>query len=226
MKVLDAQSWLTDCDPMDCSVALQASVHGISQARILEWVAIPFSRGSTRSRDLTWVSCTAGRFFTIWATNKTQFTYHKIQSFKVYSSVAFRKFKVAQPSPLSTLSLAGYSHKVVKSQSRLKRLSAHTECRQRPEGKPHTHVLSFPIPALLQPPSCIWILLPWVLPLRYFVLRSLEESLNKYSLNKLRPTKPPARGWQLRSNWKGSGIRVKRLDLNPDWYSPAVLFWV
>ena len=125
MKVLDAQSWLTDCDPMDCSVALQASVHGISQARILEWVAIPFSRGSTRFRDLTWVSCTAGRFFTIWATNKTQFTYHKIQSFKVYSSVAFRKFKVAQPSPLSTLSLAGYSHKVVKSQSRLKRLSAH-----------------------------------------------------------------------------------------------------
>ena len=48
--------------------------------------------------------------------------YHIIQSFKVYSSVAFRTFKVAQPSPLSTLSLVSYSHKVIKSQSRLKQL--------------------------------------------------------------------------------------------------------
>jgi len=40
-------------------------VHGISQARILERVAIPFSRGSSRSRDQTQVSCIAGRFFTI-----------------------------------------------------------------------------------------------------------------------------------------------------------------
>ena len=41
-----------------------SSVHGISQARILEWVAIPFSRGSSLRRDQTWVSCIAGRFFT------------------------------------------------------------------------------------------------------------------------------------------------------------------
>ena len=40
------------------------SVHGISQTRILRWGAIPFSKGSTRSRDQTWVSCIAGRFFT------------------------------------------------------------------------------------------------------------------------------------------------------------------
>ena len=46
------------------------SVHGILQARILEWVAIPFSRGSLRPRDWTQVSCTAGRFFTIWATKE------------------------------------------------------------------------------------------------------------------------------------------------------------
>ena len=44
-----------------------SSVHGILQARILEWVAIPFSRGSSRPRDQTWVSWTAGRFFTVWA---------------------------------------------------------------------------------------------------------------------------------------------------------------
>ena len=42
-------------------------VHGILQARILEWVAIPFSRGSCWPRDQIWVSCISGRFFTIWA---------------------------------------------------------------------------------------------------------------------------------------------------------------
>ena len=51
---------------MDCSPT-GSSVHRILQARILEWVAIPFSRGSSRSRDWTWVSHIPGRFFTIWA---------------------------------------------------------------------------------------------------------------------------------------------------------------
>ena len=46
VKVLVAQSFLTLCDPMDCSPP-GSSVHGISQARILEWVDIPFSRGSS-----------------------------------------------------------------------------------------------------------------------------------------------------------------------------------
>ena len=56
------------CNPMDCSPP-GSSVHGISQARVLEWVAIPFSRGSSQSRDWTQVSCIAGRFFTIvWTT--------------------------------------------------------------------------------------------------------------------------------------------------------------
>ena len=52
---------------MDCS-SPGFSVHGILQARILKWVAIPFSRGSSWPRDWTQVSPTAGRFFTIWAT--------------------------------------------------------------------------------------------------------------------------------------------------------------
>ena len=52
------------CDYMDCSPP-GSSVHGILQARILEWVAIPFSRGSCRPRDQTRVSRVAGRFFTI-----------------------------------------------------------------------------------------------------------------------------------------------------------------
>ena len=42
-----------------------SSVHGILQARILQWVAMPFSRGSSQSRDQTWVPCIASRFFTI-----------------------------------------------------------------------------------------------------------------------------------------------------------------
>ena len=45
-------------------------VHGILQARILEWVAISSSRGSSLLRDWTWVSCIAGRFFTDWATGE------------------------------------------------------------------------------------------------------------------------------------------------------------
>ena len=53
--------------PMGCSPPV-FSVHGILQARILEWVAISFSRGSSRHRNWTWVSCTAGRFFPDWAT--------------------------------------------------------------------------------------------------------------------------------------------------------------
>ena len=52
---------------MDCRPP-GSSDHGILQARILEWVAIPFSRGSSGLRDQTRVSCTAGRFLTIWAT--------------------------------------------------------------------------------------------------------------------------------------------------------------
>ena len=58
--VLVAQSCLTLCDPMDCS---QALVHGIFQARILEWVAISFYRRSSQPRDQTWVSHIAGRLY-------------------------------------------------------------------------------------------------------------------------------------------------------------------
>ena len=57
----------TLCDPMDCSLP-GFSVHGILQARILEWVAIPFSRRSSQPRDWTRIFCTAGRFFTVWDT--------------------------------------------------------------------------------------------------------------------------------------------------------------
>ena len=60
--MLVAQLCLILCNPMGCSLP-GSFVHGIFQARILEWVAIPFSRGSFWPRDQTRVSCTAGRFY-------------------------------------------------------------------------------------------------------------------------------------------------------------------
>ena len=62
-----AQSCPTLCDPVDCNL-LGFSIHGIFQARILEWVTISFSRGSSRPRDWTWVSRIGGRHFNLWAT--------------------------------------------------------------------------------------------------------------------------------------------------------------
>ena len=53
----------TLCDPMDCSPSV-SSVHGILQARTLEWVAMLFYRGSSRPKDQTCTSCITGRFFT------------------------------------------------------------------------------------------------------------------------------------------------------------------
>ena len=70
--VLAAQSCSTLCNPMDCS-SPSSSVDGILQVRTLEWIAIPFSRGSSWLKDQTGISCIAGRFFTIWATGKSIF---------------------------------------------------------------------------------------------------------------------------------------------------------
>ena len=70
--VLVAQLCLTLCDPMDCSLP-GSFVHGILQAKILAWVAIPFPRASSQPRDWSQVSHIAGRFFTFWASRKTHF---------------------------------------------------------------------------------------------------------------------------------------------------------
>ena len=70
-----SQSCPTLCDDMDCSLP-GSSVHGIFQARILEWVAISFSRGSSPPRDRTWVSHIVGKHFTVWTTREI-FTHGK-----------------------------------------------------------------------------------------------------------------------------------------------------
>ena len=73
-----AQSCLILCDPMDCSLP-GSSIHGIFQARVLEWGAISFSRGSSSPKDQTRVSHIVGRHFTVWATREVFFfftSYH------------------------------------------------------------------------------------------------------------------------------------------------------
>ena len=62
MYVLSHSVMSNSCDPIDCSLP-GSSVYGILQARILEWVTISFSRGSSRLRKRTWVSSIAGRLY-------------------------------------------------------------------------------------------------------------------------------------------------------------------
>ena len=88
-KVRVAQSCPTFCDPMDCSPP-GSSVHGILQTRILEWVASPFSRESSRPRDRTWASRIAGRFFTVWVTREAQ----------SYVQVGCKKAKLCPDTPI------------------------------------------------------------------------------------------------------------------------------
>ena len=78
-------------DPMDCSPP-GSSVHGMLQSRILEWVAIPFSRGSSRPRDQTWVSCIVGRFFTAWVPR--EYTHGS-----VYMAILISQLVPTSPSP-------------------------------------------------------------------------------------------------------------------------------
>ena len=76
------QSCQTLCDPTDCS-PIGSPVHGIIQARIFKWVTITFSRGSSQSRDEAWVSCIAGRFFTLWDTKAYILGYKLLIGYKV-----------------------------------------------------------------------------------------------------------------------------------------------
>ena len=107
------QSWPTLCDPMDCSLP-GSSVHGILQARILEWVAISFSRGSSRLRDQTQISGIARRFFTIWATTEAQL-HIKLHTKKFFLNWGFDIFN--WDSILAVCSLPKYfkeTHKLIK----------------------------------------------------------------------------------------------------------------
>ena len=73
---------------MDCTPP-GFSVDGILQARILEWVAISSSRGSSWPRDQTCVSCVAGRFFGIWVTKEAPFFNIRLNIRQLYSFICF-----------------------------------------------------------------------------------------------------------------------------------------
>ena len=78
------------CDPRDCSLP-GSSVHGVSQAGILEWVAIFFSRGFSWPRDWTHVSCLAGGFFTTESSGKLSFFF--IMLIKTFSQIKIFIYK-------------------------------------------------------------------------------------------------------------------------------------
>ena len=87
---------------MDCS-SPGSSVHGILQARILEWVTISFSKGSSQPRDQTLVPCIAGRFFTVWATREATTNFQK--EWMVFSLYLNSIFLVSQLILLTTVCL-------------------------------------------------------------------------------------------------------------------------
>ena len=84
---------MTLSDPMDYSLP-DSSVHGIFQARILEWVAISFSRESSRPRDQTQVSRIVGRCFTIWATREVLYNCIYVC---IYQHTHFLHLSISQP---------------------------------------------------------------------------------------------------------------------------------
>ena len=91
--------------PHGCSLP-GSSVHGILQARIMEWVAIPFSRRYSWPRDQTWVSCIEGRLFTVLATRKAQFMYVCV-CFKE-SYMCYMLYKISKTSLLLSWEMKNY----------------------------------------------------------------------------------------------------------------------
>ena len=89
---ISVQLCLTLCNPVDCSPS-GSSVYGILQARILEWVAIPFSRGSSWPRDQIWVSHIPGSFFTVWATRESPELLLLKYLFNIYSEKEYPSIK-------------------------------------------------------------------------------------------------------------------------------------
>ena len=95
---LETNSPQGSVDPMDYSLP-GFSIHGIFQARVLEWVAISFFRGSSRPRDQTWVSLIVGRCYTVWATREVHVKV-KAESEKVGLKVNIQKTKFMASGPI------------------------------------------------------------------------------------------------------------------------------
>ena len=96
VKVLVIQACPTLCDPMDCSLQ-GSSVYGVLQARILEGVAIPFSRVSSQPRNQTRVSSIVGRFLTVQATREAPNSLQTYFNLIMNNSTQEEKFKLCFP---------------------------------------------------------------------------------------------------------------------------------
>ena len=88
------------------TVTHQAPAHRILQARILEWVASSFSRGSSQPRDQTCVSCTVGRFFTVWATGETPL-------FSSSCQLALRQVQISKTTTYKNLPLLSITNPLI-----------------------------------------------------------------------------------------------------------------
>ena len=128
------------CDPMDCSPP-GSSVHRIFQARILEWVSISFSRGSSWPGDQTWVSHIVGRCFTIWATREALFCNTPCLVFSLFLSLPINSSSTIR------LRAKASTHKCIISP--LESLSHKTGNRKAGEQKPLHHL--FPLADLYFP---------------------------------------------------------------------------
>ena len=93
VKVSVTQSCFTLCDSIDCS-PLDSSVLEILQARILEWVDIPFFRGSSWPRDWTRISYIVGRSFTVWVTREVQCSQSNSQNFNLKAGTGLSSFSL------------------------------------------------------------------------------------------------------------------------------------
>ena len=100
------RNWITLCNPMDCSLP-GSSVHGILQARVLQWVAISFSRGSSQLKVRTWVSHIPGRCFNLRATREA----HNLESHYKADMYLFRvQFNATYIYSVSTIHMV---HKLI-----------------------------------------------------------------------------------------------------------------
>ena len=140
-EVKDTQSCLTLCNPMDYTV------HGILQARILEWVAIPFSRGSSPPRDWTQVSQIAGRFFTSWVTREAQecidlkLPLQTLADINTVKEKVFWEENIWKRRILSLFHLRGCEVWVVQPGSSF---FSHSVCSPSGEHGEHVHLVDFP----------------------------------------------------------------------------------
>ena len=107
MSKLVTQSCQTLWDPMDCSPP-GSFIHGILQARVWEWVAIPFSRGSSQPRDWSWVSHITGRFFNIWSTREALMENSFFTEYILWACITYRQccyIQVCHPCPRGSYTL-------------------------------------------------------------------------------------------------------------------------